>query len=87
MEDEITDRKATNIDGSRNLKRPAIIVWQKLYSTSLLDGVVVDIVETAVRRIQCNFITWVGLVRASDSNFPTERLKTTHAEILKEDQE
>jgi hypothetical protein len=60
--DETTDREARNVDGSRNLSEPAIILGQNLHSETIVDGALVDICKDESRdHLQCNFIAWVGL--------------------------
>jgi hypothetical protein len=58
------DRQATNVDGSRNLKKPAILLGWSLFSGLLVDGILIDLAATEGEEGSClkaHFIAWVGL--------------------------
>ncbi len=69
------DRKATNVDGSRQLKNPIVLLGQALSAVSQVNAVLVDLcdVQSDSEYREVNFIAWVGLQAQKGPYYPMAR--------------
>jgi hypothetical protein len=70
------ERNAKNIDRTRNLKRPAIVLGHSLDIGTQIQVILVDLCDVQRNRncIETNFIAWIGLQPADAIDSPQARV-------------